>query len=58
MDLQSGMLLPFFLIAIPIVLAIVDVLGIGNSTSAMTQRSAGALPERTFVAPVTPRAAL
>lgn len=42
MDLQSGAFLPFFLLALPIVLGIVDLMGIGKSTSAMTQGSSGA----------------
>ncbi len=58
MDLQSGGFLPFFLLGIPILLAIVDAMGIGKSTSAMTQGSTGVPFDRSRVVPVPPRTAL
>ncbi len=36
MDIQSGVYLPFFLLAMPIILGILDLLGTSKSTSAMT----------------------
>lgn len=58
MDLQSGQFLPFFLLGIPILLAIIDAMGIGKSTSAMTQGSTGFPLDRNRVDHVPPRAAL
>jgi len=45
---QSGVVLPFFLIAIVIVLAIVDLLGTSKSTSVMTERSTLPYPDRQY----------
>lgn len=59
MNLDSGIILPFFLIAVGIVIAIVDVLTMSKSTSAMTSR--GTAPDsRRYVTdtPPGPRATI
>jgi hypothetical protein len=46
MALQSGVLLPFFLLGVVIVLAFVDLLGTAKSTSVMTAAPTRPLPDR------------
>ncbi len=46
MDLQSGIYLPFFLLSMPIILAILDMMGISKSTSAMTSGDRDSLDTR------------
>jgi hypothetical protein len=57
---QSGVVLPFFLIGVVIVLAFVDLLGTSKSTSVMTERSTSPYPDRQYASglPQAPRQGL